>query len=406
MKIYTIKILVLILMLNLNLFTNWEPINIGYTNLSIIKLASKDSNVYASTKLGLFISDDLGNTWKQKTDTLNNYIISSFAFIGDKIFAGAQSVYSYNGIYSSIDKGLTWQNINEEMKFKYGVSTLTTKDNQLYIGTVSSGVYVTRDQGKTYVDMNNNIFSLGKDLDGDICYPTFTSFGIKHNYVYAATSYGLYISNFVGFNWRYYQEYFPKDMFISTIIVNDKSTFLGLNNGVFKSTDEGKSWKLVGLNNMIVNDLMVIGNTILAGTKENGIFKSTDDGLTWVEAGLKAYGISTLTSNSKYVFAGTTRDGVFRIPLSEFNNTNVEDNNITNYISIYPNPCSDNVKIKFNNELSENEEITIIDNSGKNIFSQNIKVKDTEIKLLHFQSGIYYAKFKNRNDILKFEVIK
>src|SRR5439155_23980233 len=61
----------------------------------------------------------------------------------------------------------------------------------------------------------------------------------------------------------------------------------GFDGGVFKSTNGGESWRLIGLRDDDVEALAINpakSQTVYAGTL-NGLFKSTDAGRTWRSAG-------------------------------------------------------------------------------------------------------------------------
>ena len=57
------------------------------------------------------------------------------------------------------------------------------------------------------------------------------------------------------------------------------SVFIGSDNGLFKSTNSGKSWKHVHVGGWVIK--LVESNAVLVATSMSGIIRSTDDGENW-----------------------------------------------------------------------------------------------------------------------------
>jgi hypothetical protein len=92
-------------------------------------------------------------------------------------------------------------------------------------------------------------------------------------------------------------------------------------NGVFRSTDGGRSWMQVnnGLASKLVNSLVVDGaDRVYGGTYFGGIFRTDDNGQTWVDvsSGLGTFPypiVDTLAADSHgTLFAGTREGQIFR----------------------------------------------------------------------------------------------
>ena len=92
-------------------------------------------------------------------------------------------------------------------------------------------------------------------------------------------------------------------------------------NGMFRSTDNGESWKEVnsGLANTSVFSLISHDSTLFAGTFGSGIFLSTDNGESWTSfsSGLNAFNVYSLAINGNELFAGTGDSCIWHRPLSE-----------------------------------------------------------------------------------------
>jgi hypothetical protein len=79
--------------------------------------------------------------------------------------------------------------------------------------------------------------------------------------------------------------------------------------GVYRSTDSGESWHLMGLGEIPVVSLARSGPYILAGTWYSGIYRSSDGGKTW-EQRLSDRIIGPLIADDSIVYAGTNGSGV------------------------------------------------------------------------------------------------
>lgn len=84
--------------------------------------------------------------------------------------------------------------------------------------------------------------------------------------------------------------------------------------GVWTSNDKGASWRQIsnGLLNKYVNAITVSNNVLFAGTRDGGIYVSKDNGANWTVAntGLSSLNINCMTSGGGYVYAGTA-SGMF-----------------------------------------------------------------------------------------------
>ncbi len=77
--------------------------------------------------------------------------------------------------------------------------------------------------------------------------------------------------------------------------------------------------------------------------------------------------------------------------------------NTEDYLTVYPNPCSDIVHVKLpdNNYTS----LQVIDLTGKTVFEKNVTSLDEKIVVKNFSSGIYFIKAIGQNGIKKTKII-
>lgn len=105
--------------------------------------------------------------------------------------------------------------------------------------------------------------------------------------------------------------------FISSVYMKDNILFVGGNGGVFISYDNAENWIPTGLQNSIVNKLIGIDSIIIAGTQGNGLFKSTNMGKSWQGFNFGLLNNSNITDivlNNSYLFI-ISNNGFYRIKI-------------------------------------------------------------------------------------------
>ena len=132
--------------------------------------------------------------------------------------------------------------------------------------------------------------------------------GDPKTYYMGSTGGGLWKTDDMGITWRNVSDGFLKTGSVGAVAVSESDpnvVYVGMGehavrgvmtssgDGVYKSTDMGKIWKKIGLDetrhiSRIVIDpknpsivLVAAQGTLYASSKERGIYKSTDDGATW-----------------------------------------------------------------------------------------------------------------------------
>lgn len=74
--------------------------------------------------------------------------------------------------------------------------------------------------------------------------------------------------------------------------------------------------------------------------------------------------------------------------------------------SIYPNPASEFINVKLNNQSNENAQIRIYNNLGKLCKTKNIKSNQEKIDIQNLTRGIYLIKLETSNGTITKKIIK
>ncbi|MCF6268716.1 MAG: choice-of-anchor A family protein [Melioribacteraceae bacterium] len=249
-----------------------EDMNVSY----IWSLYELDGILYAGTDLGLYKFN--GTTWK-KVDLDGD--VRSITSLNNVLYAAVWG----GGVFASSDNGDTWSAINEGLLMSgYAVQTLTVTDSNLFVGTFALGVLKYDFASSTWVQLPVGfpfIWSLATDVD---------------NNIYAATSGdGMYVSTDEGESWVqvntglqnvhiYSVSVYGNDVYISTwaggvykYITGSLGKADSRNPSVATSPTTG-SWSSLGMGGIEVSSIMIdeATQTLYAGTSTGAIYKKAD----------------------------------------------------------------------------------------------------------------------------------
>ncbi|MFC1543538.1 T9SS type A sorting domain-containing protein [Candidatus Neomarinimicrobiota bacterium] len=273
--------------------TTWAVVNAFLYDHNVYALAINDSGyIFAGTFHELFLSKDNGGTWIPTG--LGSYIpdppigVSSIA-INDSghVFIGCRA----KGIYRSISDGESWDLVGLAGESIYAV--VIASNDHIFTGTWEGGVFHSADNGETWTGLPPE-------------QPIYCLVANSSNYIFAAVGgLGLYRSADQGAGWT------P----VINGLVSTRVKLLGINAAgeiftstafnFFRSTDGGESWDwaISGLPLESVQSICFSPDGyIFIG--QSGIFRSGDNGDSWRQVHLD--GALSLTSNSEgHIFAAT-----------------------------------------------------------------------------------------------------
>jgi len=203
------------------------------------------------------------------------------------------------------------------------------------------------------------------------------------------------------------------ELFFRSIAVNRNDyIYVGSDDGIFRSTDNGDSWHHAssGISNDNVRSIAINQNGFLFVGTYGGVFWSTDNGEYWSElnSGLTGYAVYKLSINPAGYIIASTNYGMFK-SLNTTTNVNTNGLNRSREYQLqqnYPNPFNPSTTIKFKvPELSfvtikvydalGNEITTLVDEekpAGKYEVEFNANSHSGEVRNL--PSGIYFYRLK------------
>ena len=260
----------------------WHSIHVGMIDDSdVFSLAVERSNpsrIFASACSGIYRSGNRGDQWT-KMQGIPGTNRRTHIILQDPVEERILYAGTTQGLWKSLDGGLTWQKPNPYPYVINSIAILPTDHNQLYLATDRSGILKSPDGGRSYQSINE------------------------------------------GFINRNISRFLSEDKLYVT------SNYDGDFGGVFASPDSGQSW-LLKANQLALKGKNVISlaisptnpNVIFAGTYE-GLLKSENQGMTWKLVtgtdGLLASRTATVVKR-KGLKSPVTRDLGVKLPENKF----------------------------------------------------------------------------------------
>jgi len=274
-----------------------------------------DTRLWLEPFNGIFISNDLGNTWTKFC--LDNRGITDIEYNQSSIFA--TTYYFENntaGLFISQDGGKTWIHSGNN----FSTSTVSTEGNSIYLGTYSHGLWISSDKGTNWEQ------KIGEGFYGPQIFKTES----KDNISIAATNNQTYISNDYGNSWKEITDL--NGLNVRSIEFMNQTIILGTSNenGMYRSLDNGTSWEhMEGWGETSVGAIKHYRDILYAGrlnaeTQRYDAFQSKDFGLFWESTNLshnynngQVSDITWLFSSPSYLFALLPYEGIFRYEIPE-----------------------------------------------------------------------------------------
>jgi len=356
----------------------WTQVSVGFSTLSIKSFAISDTNIFAGTSDGVYLSTNNGDTWTLVDSGIaGGNIIHAIAIKDTNIFAAA---WNSGGVYLSTDNGNFWNRV-------YSGHSSTLALCEIGVFSVNDGsVYLTTDNGSSWTLANTGIPP----------YTSVNSFVTSGTYTYAATSRGVYLTTNYGNSWYSVSTGLPTNPFVNTLAIHGTTIFAGTEyDGIFISSDSGNTWNAVnpGYGSDPVQAFTFSGSNIFVGTCVNGgVFLSTDNGNSWASDSFNLPSNALLIHDST-IFVGTEGWGVWRRSLSNVI-TGINDIKKEENIYFYPNPTNGKVTITNRSILKSIKVLNIL---GGVVYSSTLDNSQSsiEIDLSYLPKGIYFIKVYN-----------
>lgn len=268
-----------------------------------------DGRIWNQPYNGLFISQDLGESWE--TLGLEGRGITDISYHGGRLYVSTYyNIGNQIGLFISSDGGISYHHAGLD----FSSSRVEAVQDAVYVGGYSHGLWISKDNGQTWKQKIGD----GSGWSG----PHITELAAQENIALAATSSKVYRSTDAGDNWEEIEELLGQQ--ISSIYIDGFLILAGTNNekGLFRSIDGGSTWhRVVGWENSSVGEIEGFKNTVYAqkidsSVGSNKLYRSFDSGLTWtdiiVDPEQRLNSMEVIYSYPSYLFLSTESDGLHK----------------------------------------------------------------------------------------------
>lgn len=324
-----------------NLGANWDKVSNNIPSRNIFCFRSFGNKVFAGTDCGCFISTDKGANWSKDNWVLKGKPIRCLIKIEKNILAGTKG-----GIFISNNHAESWSKINLNINDSISITSFALNDTNILAATNGAGILISSKGSNNWTNIRGISDRVIKSL---LAYK---------NFIFAATNSGIVKSSDYGKSWKLLHDkfmgvnalfYFDSTLYacnylfqlsysknnaiswkkidilykggcvfesasVYSFIKIDSILLAGIDKGLYRSIDNGKSWSAVGFTDAYGGTFALIDSDIVAGTWNDGILISSDRGETWKKSnkGLSRTYVLTLTVKDTIIFAGTYLGGIFR----------------------------------------------------------------------------------------------
>lgn len=174
-----------------------------------------------------------------------------------------------NVVFQSADGGQTWQDVSDGLPENSVAGGLFVGTGELYLRVEKKGIFHNRIaaglpvwQKEVFIDERSTAVTNGR--------AGLIAFSSRGGIFQKINGTGLWLPAYTNF-----QDQFVRNIFET----RDGNILIGCDNGLFKSADNGKTWKHVVEDGWVIN-MVESGGTIIC-TNERGILRSTDGGESW-----------------------------------------------------------------------------------------------------------------------------
>ncbi len=291
----------------------WEQTGGPASNVGIEAFGKgNDGYVYTATKNTFFWSSNDGAKWtpSSKIFTVSNTDVIATDSTGNVYFADISNVYA------SSDHGANWKTIGNAIGATtfYGI-TVNNKDH-LLVGTFDKGIYASTDYGTTWKQSTDGLPEL-PGVGG--LYAIFRIIALNNGTIFALTQGGVVRSTNDGASWVIVGvETLPVGLATSLSSTSSGKIFLATADGLYTSIDNGDTWisqkNMNGLNTktsrlVATSDL----NAEVLMSAVDGLWFSNNDGVSWKkirDAIPDNAAVAILNEQGKYL-EGTDRSGIY-----------------------------------------------------------------------------------------------
>lgn len=300
-------------------FKNWQIMGPNGGDVRVITIDPKDKNrLYISTLDGqVHTSADGGRSWRMLVNLNKPELILDQLMVDARnsqiIYTSGHRHKSPGGFFKSTDGGATWKESKELKNESIHAMTQSTFDPNVLLAGSVNGVWISQNSGDSWQKFSSstapvNIDSLAMDPR-------------NLNTMYAGTWWRAYKTTDAGKSWRLIKDGMIDDSDVFAVTVdprNPEHIIASACSGIYDSQNAGEKWsKVQGIPSQSrrTRDILqhpTIAGTVYAGTTE-GFWMSSNGGKSWsltTQRNLEVNSIAVHADEPNRVFIGTNNYGV------------------------------------------------------------------------------------------------
>lgn len=388
-----ILLLVFFLLFNLIIKADWNLIN----GIPVIPgnqrtlVVDGDNFYFSGDVAGIIKSSNGGFNWTYISGP-NIYDVLSVTKNNGILYATVNGV-EYQTFYQSSNDGQTWNSIQPSLLRYYAVKIRNDNENNLWCSIpFGNGFYIYKPATNSWDSALTGVSNVTtSDIKGSVI--------VSHNCwpfpkIHYSTNNGL--------NWA------SNDCSLqcsNDLAIGQNCIFLANYLGIYRSTNFGQDWQQVFYKEAY--SVEVINNNIFVGTND-GVWISVNNGLAWHDFGnnqLDSIDILELSHNSNYLlgigkhrYNGSWNGQVINRSLNEIIGIQQISNQIPNKYLLkqnYPNPFNPTTSIEFSLPEKSFVKLKIFDIAGKQItelVNENLTVGNYKVDFdaSTHSSGVYF----------------
>ena len=300
-------------------FGDWSIVGPSGGDVRVITFDPKDSNrLYLSTLDGqIHTSADGGLTWNLVVNLNRPQLVLDQLIVDARdskiIYTSGHRHKAPGGFFKTTDGGATWKEAKELSKESIHSMTQSSLDpNILVVGTIN-GVWISKNSGDDWDKISSDTMPI--NIDSLAVDPTAT------DTIYAGTWWRAYKTTDAGKSWRLIKDGMIDDSDVFAITVdrtNPEHVVASACSGIYESYNKGEKWaKIQGIPSQSRRTRDILQHpsrpkTLYAATTE-GFWMTADGGKTWLmttQRNLEINSIAVHPENPDKVFIGTNNYGV------------------------------------------------------------------------------------------------
>jgi photosystem II stability/assembly factor-like uncharacterized protein len=300
-------------------FGDWEVVGPSGGDVRVVAIDPKDDNrLYISTLDGqIHTSADGGKTWRLLVNFNKPQMVLDQLFVDSRnssvIYTSGHRHKAPGGFFKTSDGGATWKEIKELKNESIHSMTQSQFDPDTMLVGTTNGVWMSKNSGDDWQKINSgtmpvNIDSLAVDPRNG-------------STIYAGTWWRAYKTTDTGKSWRLIKEGMIDDSDVFAVTIdprNNDHLISSACSGIYESVNGGERWaKIQGIPSQsrrtrdIVQHPSIPG-TIYAATTE-GFWMTVNGGKSWMlttQRNLEINSIAVHPAQPNRIFIGTNNYGV------------------------------------------------------------------------------------------------